>query len=246
MASLSNTCEGTNAATVSTTNSAGPNQLDATSLSGAGTTCTWDNAHAHSGSTALKNHLPTVAASVYQAWKASISPSPVANAYVRFYLYLTAYPTVTTRIVMFTVVPNLRSALQITTTGTIRTLTSAGATIATTTAAVPLNAWCRIEYEVTGISGTTGAVAARMFSGANLETTTADTGGSLSNTGQTVGGTIDEVRFGHSSSVTMTTAWDTWYDDIAWSDTATPGPSVTAASDVPPTAFRRMQYLLVR
>ena len=89
----------------------------------------------------------------------------------------------------------------LTTTGTLQTRNSAGTVLATTTAVAPLNAWFRVELDVTGISGSTGAVAARLYSGANLETTTVDTGGSLSTGSTSVGGLVNEFRFGAIGTV---------------------------------------------
>lgn len=225
MVALSNTCEGTNAATVTNANTGGPNQYNTISVTGTGTTCAFDNAHVHGGSTAIKNHLAAVASTVYHDWSSASVGSAVTDAYCRMYLYLTAYPTVTTRLVMFQGGVTMRSNLQITTTGTIRTINTAGGVSATTTAVVPLNAWCRIEFDTTGIT-TTATLSARMFSGANLEKTTPDTNGSISTAGVAIGGTIDDVRWGQSAAVTMTTAWDAWYDDVAFSSVATPGSSV--------------------
>lgn len=239
---LSNGCEGTSGVAITNANSLGPNQFTSITRTGTGTTSTWDNTHVHSGVTAMLNSLAAVASTVYVDWSGlSISPTPVANAFVRFYVYLTAYPTVTTRISAFLGAAVLRCSLQVTTTGTIRTVNSAGSVIATTTATIPLNGWTRIEFEVSGISGTTGTVNARMFSGANLETTNPDTNGTLSNSAQSVGGTVDDIRIGQSSSVTMTTAWNIWYDDIAFSDTTTPGPLAVFVPQVP----RRSTFVLV-
>lgn len=226
---LDNTAQGTSGATVPTTAIGAPNALDTSTVSGTGSTITFDSAHAHAGTTSIHHHLATVASTAYEDWKASITTS-TANAYSRFYLYLTAYPTVTTRIVAMLSGASLNGSLQITTTGTFRTVNSAGSVVATTTGTIPLNTWVRVEFEITGQSGTTATIAARSFSGANLEGATPDTNCSLSNAGTTVVGATGDVRFGHSSSVTMTTAWDTWYDDFAFSDTTQPGASVTGTA----------------
>jgi hypothetical protein len=225
--SRTNSCDGTQGVTVTNANSLGPNQFTVVSLTGAGATCIYDNAHVHRGTTAIKNTLvASVACTSNQNYSgAGISPTPVANAFVRFYIYLTAYPTVATRICGMVGAAATRAALQVNVAGTIRTLNSAGAQAGITTAVIPLNQWCRIEWDVTLLTSTTCNQAARMFSGAGLESNTPDTGGSISNVGVTTTGTVDDIRFGHSSAVTMTTTWSTWFDDMAFSDTATPGPA---------------------
>jgi 3D (Asp-Asp-Asp) domain-containing protein len=235
VANLTNTAEGTSGNAVAASAIGLPDALDASLVSGASTTLTYDNAHAHLGSTSFKVHMSTAASVAYVAWKAAISGAPVSDAYCRFYLYLTAYPSATTRIAGYLGSATNRTSLRLTTTGTIRTNDAAGATIATTTAVVPLGAWCRIEYEQTAISGTTGTVAARLYSGANLDTATPDTGGSLSNAAQPVGGTVDEVRYGVPTSTTQTVAWDAWLDDLGWSSTAALGPASVSVSVTPTT-----------
>jgi hypothetical protein len=167
MSTLANTCEGTNSVAISTTNSAGPNQLDAITLSGTGTTATWDNTQAHAGATSAKLHMAAVASTDLVQWLASITAT--ANGYSRFYIYMTARPTVNTQLArMLTAAGGTCASLRLNTTGTLTTVNSAGTTIAATTGTIPLNAWCRVEFEVIGISGTTGTVNARIYSGANL------------------------------------------------------------------------------
>jgi hypothetical protein len=70
-----------------------------------------------------------------------------------------------------------------------------------------------------------------MFSGANLETNTPDTNGSLSNASVATTAKVSDARIGQSSTVTETSLpWSIWYDDIAFSDTVSPGPGIMTAS----------------
>jgi hypothetical protein len=187
---------GTQGATVTNANASGGNQFDTVTKSGTGTTQTYDNAHIiHSNTTSLKNHIAAVSSTAFYQWKASITATN--NAYGRIYIYVTANPSVNARIMQFNSGSNVAAAgLVLTTTGTIRTVNALGSTIATSTATVALNAWNRIELEVTGVSGSTGTVAARLYSGANLETATPDTGGTLSNAAQNVTGQVNDFRVG--------------------------------------------------
>ncbi len=224
MADLANTAEGTSGAAIPGTAIGGPDAFATSTVTGTGTAATFDNAHVHSGSTSIKHHLATVASTCTEVWTTGISPSPTANAFCRFYLYVTAVPSAPNRLIGLYTGASVTCSLQYTTAGALRILNSAGATVGTMAATVPLNQWVRVEFEATGIVGTTGNMAARMFSGANLETSTPDTNGSLAFTAQTVVGTVDGVRWGQSGSVTHTTAFDLWHDDYAFSTAATPGP----------------------
>jgi|SRR5882672_1785237 len=241
MSSLINTCEGTNGSALPATNAGAPNPFDTTSISGTGSTKTWSNAHFYDGATSALIHLALgVSASGYCAW--SVLPNtPTTNAYARIYLWLSAYPAFSLgtveRVFAFLNGTTLCGALVIPNTGTLRTLTgTGGGTIATMATAIPLNQWVRIEYDLTNINtgASTADVAARMFSGANLEGTTPDSGGSLSNTGvaSMTGGTVTALRIGPSAADTLTADWDFTSDAAAYSDTATPGPLFGVLPDV--------------
>src|SRR5882757_485010 len=247
MSSLTNACEGTNGGTVPATNIAGPNPFDSSSVTGVGATKTFTNAQAHSGVTAINLHLPAAVSSSAQLNWSVLPVTPTTDAYVRFYLYLTAYPAfvvgTVAGLVRFLAGASLRAGLVLQPTGELRTINSAGGQISVTTAQVPLNQWVRIEAEITGITATTGTVAARMFSGANLEGPTPDTGGSVSASNGSIGGTVDTLRFGPQSAITLSSAWDSIYDDVAYSDVASPGPATfwVPQSDSPrPRWFNRL------
>lgn len=229
MGTLSNTMQGTSGTSIPTTNAGGPDAFNTTAVTGTGTTATFDNTHVYSGSTALLDHIASgVSSTIQQSWS-TLPSTPTANAFVRHYLYLTAYPSfsvgTTAGICRFIGSAALRAAVVLQPTGELRTINSAGGTISTTTEQVPLNQWVRVEFELTGISGTTGTVACRIFSGSNLETTSPDSGGSVSASSSSVGGTVDTVRWGPQSAITLTANWDTWWGAFAYSDTATPGPA---------------------
>ena len=226
--SLLNTCEGTPGTTISTGNSAGPNPFTVVGLTGAGATSVYDTAHFHSGTTAIKNTLPaSVASTANFNWSGtSINPTPVANSFARFYLYLTANPTVTLRLCAAINAAATQGTLQLASNGLVRVHNNAGTLLAATTTAIPLNQLVRVEWDLINNNGTTADHAARFFSGPNLEFYTPDAGGSISSTGAAVTALTGDVRFGASTSTTVTSNWDSWWDDIAWSDTASPGPQL--------------------
>ena len=233
MTDLANNCDGTNGNAIPATNVAGPNAFNTSTKSGTGTTATFDNAQIHSGTTAVKFALAAVSSTDYVDWSGLTS---TANAYLRCYVYLTAAATAQTRMFAYLGSAALRCSVIFPTASltTLRTINSAGSTISTMTSAFPLNQWVRVEFELTGVSGTTGTVACRMYSGANLEGTTPDSGGSISASNSSIGGNVDDARIGMSSAVTMTSAWNAWYDDVAYSDVAQPGALVTATETVSP------------
>lgn len=175
-------------------------------------------------------HLPAAAASAYLSWLGAISPTPVANPGFTVYIYMTAYPSAGVRLGSFQKAATLCAGAKVTATGKLQIHDSANLVLATSTGTIPLNALTRVDFEILGISGTTGTVNARMYSGANLETLTADTNGSVSSAGASITGTVDELRPCASAGITLTSAWDCWFDSFAWSDAGAPGPAAVAAS----------------
>lgn len=230
MTHLNNTCEGSNAVAITNANSA-PDNWASVTLTGTGSTKTFSTAQNHLGSSSMLLYMAAVASTNYSRWSGLTASS---RALSRYYMWMSAYPTTATRFLSFHGSSStMRCVFQVTPTGTIRTHDSAGSVVATSTAVLPLNAWARIEFECFDISGSTGTLAARMFSGANLEKGTPDSGSDLYNTGQAVGGTIDEVRFGFTSSVTFTSARSFYYDSCAYSDDDRPGSALMEGWGVP-------------
>jgi len=225
---LSNICQGTSGTAISTANSTGPYQFDAVTASGTGSTSTWDNTHVYQGGTSWKISCAiSVATIIHADWTTQISPTPVANAFARCYVYMTAYPTVIPRLINFLGGASVaQMSVRVSTTGTIQIVNELNNIIATSTGVIPLNAWCRVEGDITANSGTTANLAARIFSGANLETGNPDSGGSISAAAQTTTALVNAARYGPSASVTETAAWNIWFAGIAFSDTAAPGPSL--------------------
>lgn len=225
MTTRNNTCEGTNTNTVTTSNTGGADQFDEIILSGAGTTCTFSNTQAHSGSTSIKLHYANVASTASVRWSGITG---TANGYTRFYIYATAQPGANTRLISWVGSGANRCGVQWLTTGKLRILNGSGSSVSTGTVNVPLNQWVRVEFDVTGLSGTTGNAAVRFYSGAQLEGSTPDE--TISASGLTTGGaTIDDVRIG-TSNTAVTHAWDLYVDRIDYSDVAQPGPSLTTVT----------------
>jgi hypothetical protein len=127
----------------------------------------------------------------------------------RFYLYLSGYPSAA---VQFPCAARSGTdthvtRLQMTTTGTMQVLDTAGNTLYTTVA-VPLSTWTRIEYWGRGMNSTDGAIGVAVYAGDS--TTPSDFG---LRTGVTTTNTIGRIRWGKFSSATLGT-WN--IDDVAW------------------------------
>jgi hypothetical protein len=224
---LSQSGVGANGVAVTSSNCTNPNQFNTVAKTATAASITFDNAHTiHGNATAIKHHWSTTANTSICQWKAAITTA-TANSYASFYCFITALPSLTIRLASTaTGAGSASTALLILNTGTIRIADALGSPIATTTAVAPLNAWFRVEYEVTGISGTTGTVTTRLYSGSGGDSVTADSGGTVTGSGAAVAGLMNDIRFGQSASTTLTSAWDIWYQDMAWSDTAQPGPVI--------------------
>lgn len=220
---LDNTCEGTDSTAVTNANTA-PDNWSTVTKTGTGTTLNFSTTHAHgTSSSSMLLHLATVASTCYTAW--SGQPTTV-DAFVRFYMYMTAAPSAQTTLVAFLGSGSVRGSLIFSSANGLDHLTivnAAGTEIATTTEVIPLNQWVRIEMSITSISAGTGTMLGSVHSGANLESDTIDTGGDLMSIGANVGGNIDEVRIGASTSTTQVSAWDLWIDEVAYSDQENPG-----------------------
>jgi hypothetical protein len=223
---LTQPCAGPNGSSVTSSNATWGNQWDTNpTVTGAGSTMTYDNAHTiHGNPTAILLHFATVATVNTAIWKASITSAAV-NGYMSFYIWRSADPSVAgTRIAHQVNASASGPALQITTGGKLRIINSAGTNVGTSAASLATNAWSRIDWSVTGISGSTGTITAAFFTGANLEGNTPDETPLSSGAGAAVGGLIADARIGCAVSVTQTVAWDLRVSDVRWSDTAMPTP----------------------
>jgi len=226
---LTNTCQGTNAAAVTSANTVGPNQFDTVTTSGAGNTITFDNTHFQTGTVSIKCLVGATSGTSYCIWKAAISGSPYLTMYSRMYLWIDALPTSNTRLIAFLGnASTLRGSLQLLTTGQLRTVNAAGSTIATSANTVPTGQWVRVEFDVTG-DPTVGVLTARLYNTATSNTATE----TLSSTAQNTGGTIDEVRYGQSSAVTSNTYW---MSSLGVTNTGPMGPAFPMAGNAQSSA----------
>jgi fibronectin-binding autotransporter adhesin len=218
---VTNTCEGTNGAAVTTANT-GPNGWDLVTLSNSGT-ATFDTTVAHGGASSLKLATTATAGTAFVTWSSSFTGTTVATAYSRVYLYLTAIPAATVALMRYLSTASTNAAiLQLTTTGKIRTYNAAGSVLTTGTTTIPLNQWVRVEFDVTG-DAVNGSISARLYTSPE-STTAAET---ITNTTVNTSNPLDRIRIGMSATIANQTMW---LDDIALSDVGPIGPVASGAA----------------
>lgn len=223
--------EGTSGTTISTGNSggSGSNAFDGVSI-GTSCTLTFDNTHAAHGSLALKVALGATAASDYVLWSTSLGS--VTQAWFRQYLYFTATPSTFPYVMGFQESGGTTvAAMSVNGSGNLVFDDSTFTAQITTTAAIPLNQWFRIEGFVVG-SATVGQLSLSLYDtmDSTSATETHTTGATLNTAGQ-----VGQVSFGQLFSQGTSTTW--WVDDVGVSTTGLLGPVTPAA--VFPSALQR-------
>jgi hypothetical protein len=151
---VNNAAGGTNATTVTTGNSGGAsgNAFDNV-LIGTGAALTASNTVPGPESLALAYEVSTgsTTSDCYAAWTASISAlGQQPQLWFRVYLYFTAFPSGSFRLVEFISASTEAASLQIDTSGLIHGLNSASSSLYTFTNPFPLNRWFRVEGNVQG------------------------------------------------------------------------------------------------
>lgn len=162
--------------------------------------------------------------------------STFTNRWMRAYYRISAYGNATSPLVLVrTRLSTNNSAttgnLCVTTTGTLQMRDASSTVVATSVTVLPLNAWFRLEWAITGTTQT-----ARIFTGTNLHGTTPTETLPASGTAAITASTSDRVEYGISN-----TGWGTagspntlWMDAISDSTTGWVGPAT--GTNVAPTA----------
>jgi hypothetical protein len=231
MAAISNSFEGgTNATAVTAVNSGGVSGTAFNSVAGAvtGATLAYSSTHAAHGSLALQIATSTTAGSQWVGWTTGFGTQ--SDFYVRFNMYLTAYPAASATLWRTFSAGAVVGSINLTTAGILRTLDSTGASIAgvATSTSLPLNQWIRVEAHFT-VSATAGQVELKVFN--TVDSTVPDfsaQSGAEENLGAA---STDAYRLGLQSS--QANFPSTWFDDYALSTTGYPGPAGTPANLVP-------------
>jgi hypothetical protein len=224
---INNAEGGSNGTQVTTANSGGASGTAFDSMgTGTAATLTFDNTHVAHKALAYKVLAGSPAANTFATWTTALTGSTVTEAWFRVYLYFTANPGSTLRVVGLRSGSTTRANIAINTSGKVLLLNAAGSIIKTSTASIPLNQWFRLEGFVIG-DASVGQIECKMFFTAMDQDTPDETQSTTAL--QNTGGTINRIDYGNPSSVASFTFW---MDDLAVSSAGYIGPVVTGTGAV--------------
>jgi hypothetical protein len=186
---------------------------------GSGQAMTYDNTVAHSGTMSCKI-VTGSGNSCFGLWESSgLLVNTAAQQWFRLYLYHTANPSAAHQVFGAFVAGTRAADLVVNSNGTLSMRNAAGTVVVTTTNAVPLSQWYRVEGYVVS-SATAGQVSVSLYSSPD-STTPAETQTSGA-TQNTTGGSLSQMRFGAASGAVSGLTW--WMDDVAASVSGPVGP----------------------
>lgn len=210
--------------TVTAANSGGGSDstFDVVQAPPAGGTLASDSTHAAHGSLGCKVATGATSGNTYVSWTTSLDTGSL-TVWWRMYLYFTANPGANVRVKALLNSGNLVCGCIISTSGLVITnFASAGTTATTSTAAIPLNQWFRLEGKDI-VSTSVGQTEVKLFSSMDSTSPTeTDTSAATQNNGSA----FSALRMGATTSAANVTAF--WMDDVGYSDTAYIGPVATA------------------
>lgn len=217
---------GTNGTTVSTANSGGTGNTAFNVVTiGSGGTLTFSSTEAAHGFLSAKLVEPASVVNVSLAWSTSLTATSIPTVYFRAYVWLSALPTAGVRLFSILNGSTFIGGVQLNTTGKLSALNAAGTSqtfpgngITSTTNAINVGSWSRIEGFITG-SATVGQVSVSIFN--SMDSVTATETQATAATLNT-SSAITQIRFGDPSSVASFTIY---LDDLGASDTGYLGPA---------------------
>lgn len=217
---------GTDTATVTTGNSGGTNANAFNGVTiGASATLTYDSVHAAHGTLGFKTVIGATNQPTHMIWTGL---GGVTEMWGAFYIYITANPTSTIRLIAFFSggallgnlgFPNSNGHIQWKFPGD----TSVGTT--NVSSAATLNGWTRVEFHVV-FNTTTGSGEAKVFSGDS----TSQGGGDETFSAANTGASCDEVRIGMNAAST-TVSYTYWLDSLNFNTVGFPGPGPYLANE---------------
>lgn len=223
---LNNSAEGgSNGTTVTAANSGGASGDAFNSVVGT-PTITFDNTQAL-GALSYKVVASTTAQQVVWSFTA------VPQLYGRLYLYSSGAPSSATGLLRFTVGGSQTARIRYNADGTLTLADNGNAAEVSTVAALPTNAWMRIEYQITFTPGT-GTCDLRTYNDPNSTTPTEN----LSSASLNALTNCDTVQIGSFNSAT----WTGWLDGLNVNTVDFPGPITRRPSGLlvaPSPAVRR-------
>lgn len=209
---------------------------------GASTTSfTFDNTQVAHGAHAYKWVSAAAAGTSQVGWKRAAdggSITPAAHWYGRIYLWGSQNPNANWGIMRWLSGGDSGTVcctIQVSTTGKIRVLNTAGTVLATFTNSVPLSAPWRIEYDLT-FSTTVGQYIVSLYAGDSTTAIETQTGSSNHNLGAATADTVLYVNPAGANIGVRTY----YFDDININTVGMPGPP---RQDAPPSTHRHLPYL---
>lgn len=224
MTALSNTAAGgTHGVSVATDNTAGPDPWSVATLTGG--TWTYSNLHPADDGMGYEVVRPTNSTFGMEArWDFTDDTEFYGRAY--FYFTSGTWPSTLRLLFVASSTGGRRAEINLNSTGNLRVLSTTGATVATSTSALPQNTLIRVEYHFLG-QATTGRMEASYYLGHS--TTPVQT--LLSGTNVDTAGAAGRAMVGGSGS-TITDGY-TFYFDAVKIDEAAVGPALGATVIAP-------------
>lgn len=207
---------GVNAADIATGDAGNPTAWDVVDKTGTGATVTYDNTQIKNGSLAAKLYPGTAAWHAHLAWTTAFGSQ--TDHYGRLYIYVASGWSTTAFMSFYDNTPTLVARALITGTRTVMIQDTNLAGLATSTTALTLNAWNRIEWHVVAGDGT-GTWEMKLFVGGNVDGATPDQTFSASSMASSTAHT--QARFGVLGADPVT---NMWLDDVVAAHTSYPGP----------------------
>jgi hypothetical protein len=202
---------------------------DVRTNNGAGNTITYDNTHVYGTLAAKFDRSIVDNAACRMEWTTGIGT--LTDWFGRIYLYATAFPAASFRVVLD--ITGNNQLCFINDTGKIRGFDTLGAPVYTTTNSIALNQWVRIEWHWIH-SATVGQGEVKLFNSPDSATPTETV---TSAADKNTGANTSNVGFGLSEGSVFT--GPIWLDNIVAGATSYPGPVVTATANLAPVIYGR-------
>lgn len=208
---------GSNGTTITTANSGGSSgdAFDNAPAPGVTGVMTFSTAQAAHGSVSMTTSTGGTSALAYAGYNLATTSTDTCRIYFRF----TSLPSAQQNFVRYLSTGSQSLRVNVTTAGLIEVRNAANNVAGTTTSAISVGSWARLELQSTW-STTVGAVTLRLYLSPD-STTISD---SLTLSSLVLTASANEVRFGVGAS--MANAVQVWYDDLAIEGATWHGPAV--------------------
>jgi hypothetical protein len=227
MAVISNSFDsGTQGVTITAGNSATSGTAFNAVTGSTGAVAMYDNAHGAIGTMAAQIATGATSTTSILEWTTALGTQ--ATIYGRIYMYFTANPAATLRVVQIANASGTCCDIQVTASGFVRVRNNGASTVTTTTNPIALNRWVRLEF-MFFLDVAVGQSVVNLY---NYGNSTVPTETNTSAPTQTFRGAGTTYRYGTLTAATNVAAF--WLDEPAFSTTGYLG--AVGGGDVPPTA----------